>query len=121
MAMAVELTKTTQQKTVESLGKLQEAKINGYKQMLNSDSEIGGANLKESIATANLAYDEFFADDEMRLMIAEAGLNVHPKFVKALKAIGSQMKEDAIHSSGNPTADKRNREDILYPSMNGEQ
>jgi len=118
MAMAVELTKTTQQKTVESLGKLQDAKIQKYKQELNSDSEVGGANLKESIATANLAYDAFFADQEMRDMIAQVGLNVHPKFVKALKAIGSQMKEDKIHSSGNPAAEKRNREDILYPSMN---
>ncbi|MBR3655231.1 MAG: hypothetical protein IKR34_02245 [Candidatus Gastranaerophilales bacterium] len=115
--MAVELTKTTQQRTVDSLGKLQEAQIEKYKQQLNSDSEIGGANLKESIATANLAYDEFFADEEMRSMIAQVGLNVHPKFVKALKAIGSQMKEDKIHSSGNPAMDKRNREDILYPSM----
>ena len=115
--MAVELTKTTQRMTVDSLGKLQEAQIEKYKQQLNSDSEIGGANLKESIATANLAYDEFFADEEMRSMIAQVGLNVHPKFVKALKAIGSQMKEDKIHSSGNPAMDKRNREDILYPSM----
>lgn len=117
MAMAVELTQQTQQQTVEAMGKLQEAKIEGYKQLLNSDKEVGGANLKESIATANVAYDAFFPDEELRTMLAEGGLNVHPKFIKALKAIGSQMKNDTIHSSGNPANEKRSREDILYPSM----
>ena len=117
MAMAVELTQKTQQQTVEAMGKLQEAKIEGYRQLLNSDKEVGGANLKESIATANVAYDAFFPDEELRTMLAEGGLNVHPKFIKALKAIGSQMKNDTIHSSGNPAAEKKAREDILYPSM----
>lgn len=117
MAMAVELTQQTQQQTVNAMGKLQEAKIEGYKQLLNSDKEVGGAHLKESIATANVAYDTFFKDEELRTMIAEGGLNVHPKFIKALKAIGSQMKNDTIHSSGNPATEKKSREDILYPSM----
>jgi len=117
LAMAVELTQQTQQQTVEAMGKLQEAKIESYRQLLNSDKEVGGANLKESIATANVAYDAFFKDEELRVMLAEGGLNVHPKFIKALKAIGSQMKDDTIHSSGNPAEDKKNREDILYPSM----
>ncbi len=118
MAMAVELTEQTQQQTVEAMGKLQEAKCLEYKQLLNSDKEVGGANLKESIATANLAYDAFFKDEELRTILAEGGLNVHPKFIKALKAIGSQMKNDTIHTSGNPAGDEKSREDILYPSMN---
>lgn len=117
MTMAVELTEQTQKQTVEAMGKLTEAKIEGYKQLLNSDSEVGGAKLKESVATANLAYDGFFQDEELRTLLAEGGLNVHPKFIKALKAIGSQMKQDTIHSSGNPAADKKSREDVLYPSM----
>lgn len=117
MAMAVELTQKTQQQTVEAMGKFQAAKIEGYRQLLNSDKEVGGAHLKESIATANVAYDAFFPDEELRTMLAEGGLNVHPKFIKALKAIGSQMKNDTIHTSGNPTGEKKAREDILYPSM----
>lgn len=118
MSMAVELTQQTQQQTVEAIGKLQEAKIEGYRQLLNSDKEVGGANLKESIATANIAYDAFFKDEDLRVLLAEGGLNVHPKFIKALKSIGSQMKDDTIHSSGNPTETPKNREDILYPTMN---
>ena len=117
MAMAVELTEQTQQQTLAAMGKLQEAKIESYKQLLNTDKEVGGANLKQSIETANLAYDEFFKDEDLRLMLAEGGLNVHPKFIKALKAIGSQMKNDTIHAGSGAAKDKREREDILYPSM----
>lgn len=118
MAMAVKLTESTSKKTLEALAKQQEAQKEGYKQLLNTDREIGGAKLKESLATANVAYDAFFGDEELRDMIGQTGLNVHPKFIKALKAIGVQMKNDTIHTSNNPGADKRSREDILYPSMN---
>ena len=118
MAMAVDLTEQTQKQTVEAIGKLQEAKIEGYRQLLNSDKEVGGANLKESIATANVAYDAFFKDEDLRVLLAEGGLTVHPKFIKALKTIGSQMKNDTIHTSGNPAETPKNREDILYPTMN---
>lgn len=117
MAMAVELTQQTQKNTVEALGKLQEAKREEYRQLLNSDKEVGGAKLKESIAIANLAYDTFFKDEDLRVLIAEGGLNLHPKFIKALKTIGSQMKEDTIHSSNNPAGEKKSREEVMYPSM----
>lgn len=117
MAMAVELTEQTQQQTLAAMGKLQEAKIEGFKQLLNTDKEVGGANLKQSIETANLAYDAFFKDEDLRVMLAEGGLNVHPKFIKALKAIGSQMKNDTIHTGSGAAKEKREREDILYPSM----
>lgn len=117
MQMAVELTEQTQQQTVEAMGKLTEAKIAGYKQLLNTDSEVGGAKLNESIATANLAYDAFFKDEGLRELLAEGGLNVHPKFIKALKDIGLQMKNDSIHSAGGAAGEKKERQDILYPSM----
>lgn len=117
MQMAVELTKQTQQQTVEAMGKLNEAKIEGYRQLLNTDKEVGGARLKESIATANLAYDAFFKDEDLRVMLAESGMTVHPKFIKALKSIGAQMKNDTIHTEGGAAAEKRERQDILYPSM----
>ena len=117
MQMAVELTKQTQQQTVDAIGKLNEAKIEGYRQLLNTDKEVGGARLKESIATANLAYDAFFKDEDLRVMLAESGMTVHPKFIKALKSIGAQMKNDTIHTEGGAAAEKRERQDILYPSM----
>ncbi len=117
MAMAVELTEQTQKQTVAQLNQLNEAKIENYKQLLNADKEVGGAKLKETLTTANLAY-EAFADEPTRELLAESGLTVHPKIVKMFHTIGLQMKQDNIHISKNPVGDKRTREDILYPSMN---
>lgn len=117
MAMAVKLTEQTQKQTVEAIEQLQQQKIEGYKVLLNRDKEIGGAKLNESIATANVAYDAFFKDEDLRVMLAESGLTVHPKFIKALKAIGSQMQDDKVHSTGSQPAESRSREDILYSSM----
>ena len=120
MAMAVELTEQTQKQVVEAMGKLQEQKIEGYKILLNQDKEVGGAKLKESIATANVAYDGFFKDEGLRELLAEAGLTVHPKFIKALKSIGREMEQDRVHVGNQAAVDTRSREDILYPSMNND-
>ena len=116
MTMAVELTEQTKQQTLEAMGKLTEAKIESYKQLLRTDKEIGGAKLNETLKTATLAYDAF-ADQETQELLAEAGLTVHPKVIKMFQAIGSQMQQDKVHVSKNPAGDNKSREDILYPSM----
>lgn len=116
MTMAVELTEQTKQRTLEAMGKLTEAKIESYKQLLRTDKEIGGAKLNDTLKTATLAYDAF-ADQETQELLAEAGLTVHPKIIKMFQAIGSQMQQDKVHVSKNPAGDNQSREDILYPSM----
>lgn len=116
MTMAVELTEQTKQQTLEAMGKLTEAKIESYKQLLRTDKEIGGAKLNDTLKTATLAYDAF-ADQETQELLAEAGLTVHPKIIKMFQAIGSQMQQDKVHVSKNPAGDNKSREDILYPSM----
>ena len=115
--MAVELTEQTKQQALESFLDIQKGKIEGYKNALIYDEEIGGQKLNSAIETANIAYDGFFGDEELRSLIVQSGLSVHPKFIKALKAIGENMKEDSIHSSFNSNTRPRNIEDILYPSM----
>ena len=118
MSMAVELAKTTREQTLNSVQEFQKQKYESYKQLLNSDKEIGGSNLKESLNIANIAYDEFFSDDELRNILRDGGLTVHPKFIKALKTIGSKMKDDNIFVGNNPSDNSVSREDILFPTMN---
>lgn len=115
--MAVDLTEQTKRQTLDAFLNIQKEKIEGYKNALVCDREIGGNKLNSAIETANIAYDGFFADEELRSLIAESGLSVHPKFIKALKEIGENMKEDSVHSSLNSSYKPRNIEDILYPSM----
>ena len=117
MKMAVELVKNERENALNTFNEIQNQKIEGYKNLLNTDKEIGGANLKNSVQTANLAYDTFFKDEGLRELLAESGLTVHPKFIKALKNIGAKMKEDKIFMDGSTPLDKQNREDILFPSM----
>lgn len=115
--MAVELTEQTKKQALEAFKNMQEKKIEDYKNALINDNEIGGERLNSAIETASIAYDGFFKDDELRNLIAQSGLSVHPKFIKALKEIGENMKEDTIHSSLSPNSQKKNIEDILYPTM----
>ncbi len=116
VAMAVELTEQARKNTLSAIEQLNSAKIESYRMKLKSDEEIGGVKLNDALQNANIAYDSFFKDDELRSIFAESGLTVHPKFIKALKAIGQEMKEDTIHTGGYPNQ-QRSHEDILYPSM----
>ena len=115
--MAVELTQATKEQAIGAFQAMQEEKIENYRNALINDYEIGGYKLNSAIETANIAYDGFFNDEELRHLIVQSGLSVHPKFIKALKAIGENMKEDSIHSSFNPNPRQRRIEEILYPSM----
>ncbi len=116
MSMAVKLTKLMGSNFSNALAEQNRQKINKYKQMLASDSEIGGVNLSKVINSANLAYTEF-ADDEVRKILADTGLNCHPKFVKMFYNIGKKMANDSIYGVDSPAAVKENREDILFPTM----
>ena len=115
--MAVELTQATKKQAIDAFLDMQEEKIDNYKKALINDDEIGGYKLNSAIETANIAYDGFFGDEELRSLICESGLSVHPKFIKALKKIGENMKEDSVHSSFSPNSKPKNIEDILYPTM----
>ena len=96
---------------------LEEAKnnlIESYKLKLNTDPEIGGAKLKQSLVDANEAYSAF-VDDEAAKLLSDSGLNFHPAIVKTFMKIGKQIKNDSIHSS-NHSAHTRTAAD-WYPNM----
>ena len=116
VAMAVELTEQARKNTLSVIEQQNNAKIEGYLMTLKNDEEIGGAKLDSALKDANVAYEGFFKDEELRNIFASSGLTVHPKFIKALKEIGQEMKEDTIQIS-NFANTKRNPEDILYPTM----
>lgn len=70
-----------------------------YKLLLNSDKELGGANLKQTLIDANEAYTAF-ANDEVMDALSKYGLNNYPPIVKMFRDIGRQLKDDTIHQSG---------------------
>lgn len=116
MTMAVRLTKQMRDNYAKALSDTTQSQIQEYKKMLQSDKEIGGQNLENSLRVANIAYEKF-TDDELQTLLAKSGLNYHPKIVKMFLEIGRQMDSDKIRPSAFAQPIREAREDILFPSM----
>lgn len=116
MSMAVKLTQLTGSNYSKTMAEQQRQKVEDYKHNLITDREIGGANFERTMRTANIAYTQF-ADDDVQALLAQSGLNCHPKVVKMFYEIGKRMRNDSIYGMNIATAPKENREDILYPTM----
>ena len=114
MGMGVKLTSKIQEKFETALKEAQQNQIKSYKTMLNTDKEIGGANLKTTLQEANEAY-QTFVSDEAAQVLAQTGLNNHPAIVKMFRDIGRQIKDDSI-KGGQNQKHERTAED-WYPNM----
>ena len=114
MGMGVKLTSKIQEKFETALKEAQQNQIKSYKTMLNTDKEIGGANLKTTLQEANKAY-QTFVSDEAADILAKTGLNNHPAIVKMFRDIGRQIKDDSI-KGGQNQKHERTAED-WYPNM----
>ncbi len=116
MSMAVKLTQLMGTNYSKTMAEQQRQQIENYKQNLLNDREIGGANFERTMRTANIAYSQF-ADNEVRNLLAQSGLNCHPKVVKMFYDIGKRMQNDSIYGVNIAATPKENREDILFPTM----
>ena len=116
MSMAVKLTQLTGNNYSKTMAEQQRQKIESYKHNLIHDKEIGGANFERTMKTANIAYSQF-ADNEVQDLLAQTGLNCHPKVVKMFYDIGRRMQDDSIYGVSIAAVPKENREDILFPTM----
>ena len=114
MNLGVKLSGKIQTTFTEQVKQLQQDRIKSFETMLNTDPEIGGANLKQTLLEANEAYDAFVSKEAADLL-AEAGLNKHPAIVKVFRDIGKQIKQDSIYN-GNNAKHERTAAD-WYPSM----
>ncbi len=114
MAIGVKLSTQIKERFEQAVKEAHENQLNAYKTMLNTDSEIGGAKLKQSLLDANVAYNEFVSPEAAKLL-SDTGLNNHPAIVKVFMNIGKQLKDDAIRQTG----DSRKERTALdwYPEM----
>ena len=110
MQMGVKLAEKIQNRMLDAY----KEQINTYSTMLNTDPEIGGAKLQQSLADANIAYKQFVPDDAAKLL-SDTGLNKHPAIVKVFMNIGKQMKNDTIRQTGNVTKERTAAD--WYPDM----
>ena len=116
MSIAVKLSQLTGNNYAKTMAEQQRQKTEDYKFNLINDRKIGGANFERTMRTANIAYSQF-ADTEVQDLLAQAGLNCHPKVVKMFYDIGRRMQDDSIYGVNIAATPKENREDILFPTM----
>ena len=116
MSMAVKLTQLTGNNYSKTMAEQQRQQVEDYKHNLINDREIGGANFERTMRTANIAYSQF-ADNDVRSLLSQSGLNCHPKVVKMFYEIGKRMQNDSIYGVNIAATPKENREDILFPTM----
>ena len=64
--------------------------VEEYKQSLLNDRELGGNAFEKTMKTANFAYTHF-ADGDVQNLLAQTGLNCHPKVVKMFYSIGKLL------------------------------
>lgn len=116
MSIAVKLSQLTGNNYAKTMAEQQRQKTEDYKFNLINDRKIGGANFERTMKTANIAYTQF-ADEEVQNLLAQTGLNCHPKIVGMFYDIGKRMQNDSIYGVSIAAAPKENREDILFPTM----
>lgn len=116
MSMAVKLTQLMGTNYSNTLAEQQRQQVENYKHNLLNDRELGGANLDKTMRAANIAYTQF-ADEDVQDVLAQFGLNCHPKIVKMFYNIGKKMQNDVIDGINANASHQENREDILFPTM----
>lgn len=100
----------------------QAEQINGWKQSVLADKEIGGDNLKPSLASAQSVLKRFVPnDDEFKSLMGDldsSGFGNHPGIIKLLARIGSAMGEDTSLKNGKPAGSQQvSAAKVLFPNL----
>lgn len=103
-------------KTAKDAADAHKERIEGWrKETTEKYSKDGDAAFAEKTATAQVAINKMFSDDE-RQIISSWGLGNMPGFFTAMHALGSAMKEDSSFNSGGSSAQgDETLADVWYP------
>lgn len=90
-----------------------DAEVEGWKQTIAKDVEIGGAKLQENLARL----DKFltrYGDDELKSALDTSGLKHFPPFVRAMVRVARDLGEAPVLQNGNrPPVDGHK---VMYPN-----
>ena len=103
----------------EILKQVQQAKVTQYKQALNTDKEMGAGDKNKMNAYLDVAEKGYsaFANDEVKVAFADAGLNYHPAVIKMFHKIGELVGDAKIFSATKPKGtDNNDPAEMLYGS-----
>lgn len=90
------------------LAKAQDAEVQRFKEdnlkAAYGDKDLGGANWKSTMDTANAAYNKL-TTPALREILERSGLNCHPDMIRLFHSLGKQLSDDAA-LRGRPSANR---------------
>lgn len=96
---------------VESFNQLKQ----NWLEQTQSDKDIGGDKLEQSVSDAKAALDKF-GTPALKELLTEYGIGNHPEMVRLLAHVGRLTKEDSPGQSGGSPSEKKDRVSVLYPN-----
>lgn len=91
--------------------------VEGWREAVKADPEIGGQNYDKSLALAQTVVARFFGD-KFKEHAKLYGYGNDPELIRGFAAIGKAMAEDAIHASGKPAAEGVKSAKDFYDNSN---
>lgn len=86
-----------------------------WQQQSLSDSEFGGAALKENLSLAERAINQF--NPELYSVLKQSGLGNHPELIRFAYRVGKAIAEDRIETGKDGAPSVQDPERIMYPTM----
>lgn len=102
------------QKWAEKQNEESAAVVNGWREAAQTDKDIGGDKLPETLSLAKKAVDTL-GTPELREMLETYRLGDHPEFIRFAAAVGKTISEDGFVAPGDTTPAKKSS---LYPNSN---
>lgn len=83
----------------------QQAKVAQFKQAMNTDAELGGGDKTKMNAYLDVADKGYtaFANDDVKVALADTGLNYHPAIIKMFHKLGELVGDDKIYQTKTPS------------------
>lgn len=88
---------------------------NEWRTATQSDKEIGGPALDQSLANAK-KFLSVYGTSQLIEALDSSGMGNHPELIRALSRAGKAMGEDTL-AIGGVSQTPRNPEDVLYPNQ----
>ena len=87
-----------------------------WKTSTEEDEEIGGNNIKATVANAKKAI-QVFGNEGFLTILEDSGLANHPEVVRFLSKVGSLTQNDSFEMGLNSVSDNRSAALRIYPTM----
>lgn len=89
-----------------------------WKKQTETDKELGGEKLQNTLSTAKLAMDRFAPEGSaLHKILIETGYGNHIEWVRLMHSIGKAMQEDKGLGGGGGGGKKKDAAHRLYPNL----